>query len=141
MAHSPLQSFDPFATHPFTNNSGLAPQPPLPSPYPVPIPSPHRQSSRSTGYPKYPDLSTSSSSTSSVSSTSSIYSSSSTQKTLTPHSPIPLRRDQQLSSSPKMASSPTRPIFVPFRQETSSPDLVLKNKSSPRKSDPSRRTR
>ena len=32
-----LDSFDPFATHPFTNNSGLEPPPPLPSSYPSSI--------------------------------------------------------------------------------------------------------
>jgi len=32
-------SFNPFATHPFNNNSGLLPQPPLPNPYPRHVPS------------------------------------------------------------------------------------------------------
>ncbi|KAI0035961.1 hypothetical protein K488DRAFT_42205 [Vararia minispora EC-137] len=33
-SQSPLSSFDPFATHPFTNNQGLMPHPPPPSKYP-----------------------------------------------------------------------------------------------------------
>lgn len=38
MTRSPLLDFfDPFAIHPFTNNSGLEPPPPLPSPYPPSI--------------------------------------------------------------------------------------------------------
>lgn len=46
---SPLpQSFDPFATHPFTNNSGVMPLPPPPSKYPYPLPSPHNVSSSTT---------------------------------------------------------------------------------------------
>ncbi|KAF7796750.1 hypothetical protein EIP86_007933 [Pleurotus ostreatoroseus] len=35
-----LSSFDPLAVHPFTNNSGLLPQPTPPSQYPQAIPSP-----------------------------------------------------------------------------------------------------
>ena len=38
MTHSVLSSFDPLATHPFTNNSGLLPKPAAPSKYPLPIP-------------------------------------------------------------------------------------------------------
>ncbi|KAJ7582850.1 hypothetical protein C8J56DRAFT_233348 [Mycena floridula] len=34
---SPLASFNPFAEHPFTNNSGLMPAPPQPSQYPTAI--------------------------------------------------------------------------------------------------------
>ncbi|KAK7689132.1 hypothetical protein QCA50_007823 [Cerrena zonata] len=37
MTHSVLSSFDPLATHPFTNNSGLLPKPAAPSKYPLPL--------------------------------------------------------------------------------------------------------
>ncbi|KAI0781311.1 N-terminal glutamine amidase-domain-containing protein [Trametes elegans] len=39
MSNSVLSSFDPLATHPFTNNSGLMPKPSQPSQYPHPSPS------------------------------------------------------------------------------------------------------
>lgn len=39
MSQSALASFDPLATHPFTNNSGLMPKPVAPSKYPHPVPS------------------------------------------------------------------------------------------------------
>lgn len=94
MSRSPLlDSFDPFATHPFTNNSGLEPLPPLPSPYP-----------------------------SSISPTQSMNSLSSESVT---HSSLNLQK--QLLSPPSLPSSPAAnvPIFVPFRVDTSSPDLEL----------------
>ncbi|KAH9857638.1 hypothetical protein C2E23DRAFT_881223 [Lenzites betulinus] len=39
MSNSVLKSFDPLATHPFTNNSGLLPKPVAPSQYPHHSPS------------------------------------------------------------------------------------------------------
>ncbi|OJT11130.1 hypothetical protein TRAPUB_12344 [Trametes pubescens] len=39
MSNSVLKSFDPLATHPFTNNSGLLPKPAAPSQYPHHSPS------------------------------------------------------------------------------------------------------
>lgn len=94
MTRSPLlDSFDPFATHPFTNNSGLEPPPPLPSPYP-----------------------------SSISPTQSVNPSST--ESLTTSSP---KLQKQPVSPPSSPSSPqaNTPIFVPFRVDTSSPDLEL----------------
>ncbi|GLB35399.1 hypothetical protein LshimejAT787_0209640 [Lyophyllum shimeji] len=44
MSPSILDSFDPFATHPFTNGSGVIPEPPPPSEYPLLIPSPRNRS-------------------------------------------------------------------------------------------------
>ncbi|TFK42975.1 hypothetical protein BDQ12DRAFT_677118 [Crucibulum laeve] len=115
MSHSPLlASFDPFATHPFTNNSGLAPRPPLPSQYPIPIPSPRAQVYYPSSNGDYSDNMSASPSSppSTQSSPPGVY------------SPQPRRR---APGSPH-SHSPAQPIFVPFRQESSSPDLVLKKK-------------
>ncbi|KIM49421.1 hypothetical protein M413DRAFT_21651 [Hebeloma cylindrosporum] len=119
MVQSPLlESFDPFATHPFTNGCGLLPQPPPPSLYAIPIPSSH---SKPKELQKYPDLSTSASSISSSSSTKSL-------NFATPlTSPQPQRPPPSSSVTP--SSPPGRQIFVPFRKDTSSPDLVLKKKT------------
>ncbi|KAG9226435.1 hypothetical protein CCMSSC00406_0003314 [Pleurotus cornucopiae] len=92
-----LDSFDPFATHPFTNISGVIPQPPAPSRYAI---------------PQRPRASTSQTS----SAASSPSSSQGSSPTLQSPQPRPF------------ASSPPQPVFVPFRQESSSPDLVLKKK-------------
>ncbi|KII89000.1 hypothetical protein PLICRDRAFT_40640 [Plicaturopsis crispa FD-325 SS-3] len=98
MAQSILGSFDPFGVHPFTNNSGLAPPPPRPSQYAHPVPSPPHYASA-----RFGDRSTS--------------------HTTSP--PPPPQAPPKLTVS---APSPQRPgqpipIFVPFRQETSSPEL------------------
>ncbi|KAF9533442.1 hypothetical protein CPB83DRAFT_845268 [Crepidotus variabilis] len=138
MAHtSPLGSFDPFATHPFTNGSGLTQRPPLPTSYPVPIPSSHVRNyhGNSTRHDGYPALSSSSDSTSSFNSFSS--SPSSSHDTTPIHSPLPSRpilgspASSSLSSSPAPSNPSTRQIFVPFRKDASSPDLVLKKRSPP----------
>ncbi|CCM03692.1 uncharacterized protein FIBRA_05837 [Fibroporia radiculosa] len=111
MSHSTLPSFDPLATHPFTNNSGLLPKPAPPSQFPHPIPPPI-------------DLRTAGS-----------------MHTLTQgqlsnlsappfHAPQPKRPSKPSSKS---SSNGPRPIFVPFRQERSSPeldDILLKKKVS-----------
>ncbi|KAF8894693.1 hypothetical protein BD779DRAFT_1783321 [Infundibulicybe gibba] len=112
MAQSPLlASFDPFATHPFTNNSGVLAQPPRPSQYPIPIPSPHhRQNHFPTSFSTSPSSPTN-------------------NQGVSPPVKSPQPRRTQASSPPKAASSPPQPIFVPFRQATSSPDLILKKKS------------
>lgn len=92
---SNLSSFNPFATHPFTNNSGLAPQPPRPSKYPHPIPSPSHLVAPQTSSPYV-------------------------------KSPQP----QRGAGNP--GNAPTKPIFVPFRQDNSSPelgDILSKNRS------------
>ncbi|KAG6919952.1 hypothetical protein DXG01_013301 [Tephrocybe rancida] len=109
MTHSILGSFDPFATHPFTNGSGVIPAPPMPSQYPIPIQSPRTHSTypaySSPGGPSPPPAGT-----------------------LQTPPQIKAPRPQRLPSPPSQ-SSVTRPIFVPFRQETSSPDLVLRKKA------------
>jgi len=123
MSRSPLlASFDPFATHPFTNNSGLMPEPPRPSMYHIAMSSSLRSQTRHPSHPsdmpEYHNISTTVSSRTSSSSSRS------------PTSPcFPQPRYYQ-SSSPQLASpsSPTREIFVPCRKLTSSPDLVLKKK-------------
>ncbi|KAI0648247.1 hypothetical protein C8Q79DRAFT_954503 [Trametes meyenii] len=49
MSNSVLASFDPLATHPFTNNSGLLPKPAAPSQYPHASPAKHPHNSASQG--------------------------------------------------------------------------------------------
>ncbi|KAJ8455481.1 hypothetical protein ONZ45_g716 [Pleurotus djamor] len=89
-ASSLLTNFDPFATHPFTNNSGV-------------LPEPHRPSPHTSLYP------------------GTAYAPSSSQQS---------RSSTQGMS--KSSNGQAKPIFVPFRQDTASPDLtkVLKKKSS-----------
>ncbi|EAU88228.1 hypothetical protein CC1G_03900 [Coprinopsis cinerea okayama7 len=114
MASSPLGSFDPFATHPFTNGSGIIPQAPYPSQYPMQFASAQRQSQ--TYYPSSPPTHYSSYA---PSSTSSGASTPSTSPSTPLYSPRPHR------ASPSNA----KPIFVPFqRSDASSPELVLKKK-------------
>ncbi|KAF5386891.1 hypothetical protein D9615_001881 [Tricholomella constricta] len=118
MTHSILASFDPFATHPFTNGSGLVPEPPMPSQYPILIPSPRNRSRLPSAFPAS-SLDTSASSSSPPAGS----------PQTPPHVKAPEpRRILSSNSQPSV----TRPIFVPFRQETSSPDLVLKKKSPPK---------
>ncbi|KDR81786.1 hypothetical protein GALMADRAFT_239979 [Galerina marginata CBS 339.88] len=121
MASSPLlESFDPFATHPFTNGSGVTPQPPPPSVYAVPIPSTNTyRRYYMEALSQYPQLSTSASSITSTRSTES------SPPRL--HSPRPQRRSPALTSSKTTPASPQQ-IFVPCRKHTSSPDLVLKKR-------------
>ncbi|KAI8998995.1 hypothetical protein BD414DRAFT_476652 [Trametes punicea] len=102
MSNSVLASFDPLATHPFTNNSGLLPKPAPPSHYPHPHPSPSKAAPASNGASQGPIILT------------------------TVHAPQPKR-----ASPSKSSSSGPKPIFVPFRPERSSPDLediLLKKK-------------
>lgn len=120
-----LKSFDPFATHPFTNGSGLQPQPPKPSQYPIPIPSPRRPSAFLPTYSQYYGNSTQSPS----SSTSSESSMPSKSPPFPIHAPQP--RQGPLVPNPSTSpASPPQPIFVPFRKDTSSPELVLKKKAA-----------
>ncbi|RDB24107.1 hypothetical protein Hypma_008726 [Hypsizygus marmoreus] len=114
MPHSDplLDSFDPLATHPFTNNSGLAPDPPMPSQYSIPIPSPRIP----THLPTFSSSPGTSSSPSSQPSTS-------------PDTRLKAPQPRRITAPPTSRSSVARPIFIPFRQETSSPDLVLRKKS------------
>ncbi|THH32981.1 hypothetical protein EUX98_g1204 [Antrodiella citrinella] len=103
MSHSILASFDPLATHPFTNNSGLMPKPTPPSQYPLPIPSSQQRQKTAPSAP-------------------------SKQHTLPMHAPQPMSQ----RSSP-MKNGSRAPIFVPFRPERSSPeldDILLKKKVS-----------
>lgn len=104
MSHSVLASFDPLATHPFTNNSGLMPKPAAPSQYPHPISSSLKASSS----PSAP----------------------SKQNTMPLHAPKPQSHTQRSSPHKSTAKGP---IFVPFRPDRSSPDLddiLLKKKVS-----------
>ncbi|OCH90302.1 hypothetical protein OBBRIDRAFT_812793 [Obba rivulosa] len=95
MSQPSLTSFDPLATHPFTNNSGLLPKPTAPSRFPRPIPpaakTVHADPSRAPA-----------------------------PRTAAPiQSPAPKRG----APSAKPGSSAAKPIFTPFRPERSSPDL------------------
>ncbi|PIL30512.1 hypothetical protein GSI_07212 [Ganoderma sinense ZZ0214-1] len=107
MSNTVLSSFDPLATHPFTNNSGLLPKPVAPSQYPRHVPSskalPHAHTPA-----QGPII-----------------------LTTTPmHAPQPKRALPAKTSS---HSSAPKPIFVPFRPERGSPDLediLLKKKFS-----------
>ncbi|KAI1788484.1 N-terminal glutamine amidase-domain-containing protein [Ganoderma leucocontextum] len=103
MSNSVLSSFDPLATHPFTNNSGLLPKPAAPSQYPHPVPS-----SSAHAPAQGPII-----------------------LTTTPvHAPQPKRASPVKTNS---RSSAPKPIFVPFRPERGSPDLediLLKKKFS-----------
>ena len=104
MSNSVLSSFDPLATHPFTNNSGLLPKPAAPSQYPHPHPSPSKAVPTANGASQGPIILT----------------------TAPVHAPQPKRAPAQKSSS-----SGPKPIFVPFRPERSSPeleDILLKKK-------------
>ncbi|KAK0483445.1 hypothetical protein IW261DRAFT_951604 [Armillaria novae-zelandiae] len=91
MARSLLDSFDPFAVHPFTNSSVTLPQAPMPSQY-------YSQPTSSVATAPIQIM-----------------------------APSPKRPVVQTKASP----SSTRPVFTPFRMDTSSPDLVLKSKASP----------
>ncbi|KAF8652715.1 hypothetical protein AX16_004219 [Volvariella volvacea WC 439] len=153
-----LEGFDPFATHPFTNISGLMAPPPPPSQYPIPIPRKQDSAPHDDFEPMCSgneDISTSSSpsSSQSISSSTSAQSSSSMYSNPPIHSPraIPyaamnttLTHDSNSSpldasnahSKSQQSNLPPKPrkppIFVPFRQEAASPDLVLKKKGQQR---------
>ncbi|KAJ2925200.1 hypothetical protein H1R20_g11864, partial [Candolleomyces eurysporus] len=106
MPQSPLLgSFDPFATHPFTNGSGLVPAGPQPSEYLMPMPS-------RSAKPAY-------------------HASASYSYTASPGSSGASTPASTHASTPMHSPRPTggKPIFVPFqRSDTSSPELVLKKK-------------
>ncbi|KAL4253927.1 hypothetical protein ABKN59_003090 [Abortiporus biennis] len=114
MSQSVLASFDPLATHPFTNNSGLLPKPTPPSKYPHPIPS-FNASTQTTGQAGQKPHTTSS-----------------TRQNVPLHAPQP-SRSNPLNNSRSSPGTHRAPIFVPFRPERSSPDLddiLLKKKVS-----------
>ncbi|KAH9842531.1 uncharacterized protein C8Q71DRAFT_207363 [Rhodofomes roseus] len=101
-----FSSFDPLATHPFTNNSGLLPKPAAPSQFPRPIPATLKADAATVPVP---------------SSHNAI------------RAPQPRKAPPPSKSSAKSASSGPRPIFVPFRPERSSPeldDILLKKRVS-----------
>ena len=103
MSNSVLSSFDPLSTHPFTNTSGLLPKPAAPSQYP------HAASSSK------PHPTTHAAPGPIILTTTPV------------HAPQPKR------ASPAKSSSGSKPVFVPFRPERSSPDLediLLKKKFS-----------
>jgi len=105
---SALKQFNPFDTHPFTNNNVLDRHPPPapPSKYPRPIPSSAAQ--YTTGIPAHMQTQRQSSSTPNI-----IHSPE-------PRRPIPLVNQQ--SSNPAHQRHP-KPIFTPFHQDRSSPEL------------------
>ncbi|PPR04981.1 hypothetical protein CVT24_010439 [Panaeolus cyanescens] len=122
MVHSSaLDSFDPFAVHPFTNGSGVIPQPPPPSRYPAPIPAFHSKPYYMTNQPAYPDLSTSASS-----------SNLSTSPTSSTSSSVPNSPPQMFSSTPSTSRS-----FNP--KDGTSPSALMKKDSTPRSSDATHR--
>ncbi|KAF9036671.1 hypothetical protein BJ165DRAFT_1408757 [Panaeolus papilionaceus] len=123
MVHSALDSFDPFAVHPFTNGSGVIPQPPPPSRYPAPIPTLHSKPYYMNNQPAYPDLSTSASSVSTLSTSPSSSISSSV-----PNSP-----PQLFSSSPPTASRAFNP------KDGTSPNTLVKKDSTQRSTDATHR--
>ncbi|PCH38455.1 hypothetical protein WOLCODRAFT_43048, partial [Wolfiporia cocos MD-104 SS10] len=96
-----LASFDPLATHPFTNNSGLLPVPAQPSQFPHPLPSPLRTEHTELPAPAKPGTAT----------------------TPPPTLRAPKPRAPPMAKSKSAMSAPRRPIFVPFRPERSSPEL------------------
>lgn len=106
---SALKYFDPFATHPFTNNNAVEsfPTPANPSKYPRPIPSSVNQ--YTAGTPAHMQTPRQSSSTS---------------KPIhcpEPRRPIALASPQQSSTSTNQRYP--KPIFTPFQQDRSSPEL------------------
>lgn len=111
-------SFDPFATHPFTNGSGLMPKAPQPYPYPRPIPSAAQNNPQL--YAQQP---------------------SSVPTMQTPaqfHAPQPMR-----PSSHQLASAKPQHVFEPFKLDRSSPDLqdVLAKKSHSKSSSPTTKSK
>lgn len=110
MSPSVFSTFDPLATHPFTNNSGLLPKPAAPSQYPHAIPS------SSKTIPANEPVN------------------------IRAHAPAPSSSSAMYAPQPKRASSKSHssaggagPIFVPFRPERSSPeldDILLRKKVS-----------
>lgn len=107
-------SFDPFATHPFTNNSGIPPQAPQPYPYPRPIPSAHQQQQQANAGKPNPAQASSLPTA---------------QTPMTMHAPQPQRARPNASGTPAQTR---QPVFEPFKLDRSSPDLkdVLAKKSS-----------
>ncbi|TDL27584.1 hypothetical protein BD410DRAFT_835822 [Rickenella mellea] len=89
-------NFDPFATHPFTNSSGVMPRAPQPHPYPKPVP-------QSTYHNNAPAMAPSTS-------------------IPTPHTPLSVHAPQPLRASPGSQST-KKPVFEPFKLDRSSPDL------------------
>ena len=123
MSNSVLSSFDPLATHPFTNNSAVLPKPAAPSQYPHHVPA----------------------------SSKSVHSAAHPHPHAHPHAhaqgpiilattPAPAHGHGHVHApQPKRAAAPAKagsssgpkPIFVPFRPDRSSPDLediLLKKK-------------
>ncbi|KAF6753012.1 hypothetical protein DFP72DRAFT_434535 [Ephemerocybe angulata] len=125
-----LGSFDPFAVHPFTNYSGPSKSKhtsghsnhvlPHPSALSLDGPAPGLGPHSSTGYPAYPS-----------GSSHSYYN---PNGNLHQPSPVPAGYQCQASQTHQHGGAHghagPKPIFVPFRQETSSPELsdVLRRK-------------
>lgn len=123
VVHSPLpDEFDPFATHPFTDNSGITPKPPLPSAYPLYIPS-----SLAESVPRNHNEGTPKSLFAMASLASTDRPTQSTDNFAELRSPQP-RKFVALNAA-STSLSPARQVFEPFRQVTSTPELVLRKNS------------
>lgn len=110
MSSSVFSKFDPLATHPFTNNSGLMPKPAAPSQYPHAIPTAAKA----------------------IPGSESVNLRAPAPASSTP-SAVRAPQPKRASSNYHSSSSGARPIFVPFRPERSSPeldDILLKKKVS-----------
>ncbi|KAH8117520.1 hypothetical protein DFH11DRAFT_1022124 [Phellopilus nigrolimitatus] len=122
-------SFDPFATHPFTNINNIPPQAPAPYPYPRPIPAAHDYTHHPHHHPAAPPLAPSAPS--------------SLPTAQTPvHAPQAARAGPPLlaglaSASPAAGAAARQHVFEPFKLERSSPELqdVLAKKGSPGRRD------
>ncbi|KAF9792886.1 hypothetical protein BJ322DRAFT_1103339 [Thelephora terrestris] len=106
---STLNEFNPFTTHPFTNNNVIDryPPPAMPSQYPLPIPSSATQ--YTTGTPSHMQSPRQSSYTNN------------TIHSPEPRRPITLVNAQQQSHSTRQGYP--KPIFTRFQQDRSSPEL------------------
>lgn len=109
MSSAPLNSFNPFAVHPFTNSSGLPPQPARPSQYPLHIPASMTASSRASNASHSP---------------------SSTPSSSPVGTPTGAPVARRTSTSSQTGSGSARPIFETFVPDSPEPELgdILKHK-------------
>ncbi|KAH7922830.1 hypothetical protein BV22DRAFT_987352, partial [Leucogyrophana mollusca] len=100
-----LGSFNPFASHPFTNGSGIIPPPPIPSAYALPTKMPGKEDitaheARDSGASKAPPPVAVSHIPTSI------------------QAPKPRRHIHR-----SLPNQCTEPVFIPFRPEKASPEL------------------
>lgn len=112
-----LSSFDPFAVHPFTNYSGPSQhgKQPLPPNQMHILPHPSTLTLDGPAVPSYQQTQ---------------FSAAQSSNRVYHPAPAPVGYQSQACQTYSGPASSARPIFVPFRQETSSPDLsdVLRRK-------------